>query len=190
MEMRVIQNLHCATAPCRMNGGDWVKGLISRVLHISHGQWTFRNFTLHDQQRGYLRLKNRNAVMAEIEVLMEMDPEDLPAESKFLLEIDYSSLLRSSFERQSYWVRAMKAARHAGRRVVNVQRNNGAAARRRQARQRASRSSQGRAIVDTSTVEQQIYNEMVLTASPARRRPHPEAIEAANPINKRLRHPD
>ena len=51
-EMRPIQNLHCATAPCRLNGRDWVSGLISRVLHVSHGQWTFRNFTLHSQQRG------------------------------------------------------------------------------------------------------------------------------------------
>ena len=83
--------------------------------------------------------------MAEIEVLLEMDPADLPVESKFLLEIDYSSLLRSSFERQSYWVRAMKAARHAGRRVATLQRNNGAAARRRQA-QRASNRTGTKAI--------------------------------------------
>ncbi len=188
-EMRVIQRLHCATAPCRMNGDDWVKGLISRVLHISHGQWTFRNFTLHDQQRGYLRLKNREAVLAEIGVLLESDPADLPAESKFLLEIDYSSLLRSSFDRQSYWVRAMKAARQAGRRVATLQRNNGAGARRRQAK-RASRRKETRATVDTTDIERQIYNDTVLVAGTSRSRPHPAAIEALNPCNKRLRHPD
>lgn len=38
-EMRVIQRLHCATAPCRMNGNDWVKGLISRVLHMDFSEF-------------------------------------------------------------------------------------------------------------------------------------------------------
>ena len=37
-----------------------------------------------------------------------MDPDKLPEESKFLLELDFDTLYNSSFERQSYWVRAMK----------------------------------------------------------------------------------
>ena len=155
--MQVIQHLHCATAPCRMNGNDWANGLISRVLHISHGQWTFWNLTLHDLQRGYLRLQNRKAVMAEIGVFLESGPADLPVESKFLLEIDYSSLLRSSFDCQLYWVRTMKAAMQAGRRVTTLlQRNNGAGTRRRQAKRMSSRT-ETRITVDTSIIERQIY---------------------------------
>ena len=114
---------------------------------------------------------------------------DSAAESKFMLEIDYSSLLRSSFDRQSYWVRAMKAARQAGRRVATLQRNNGAGARRRQAK-RASRRTEKRATVDTTDIERQIHNDTVLVAGTSRSRPHPAAIEALNPCNKRLRHPD
>ena len=101
-----------------MNGADWVKNFISRLLHISHGQWVLRNFTLHDQTRGYLRLQERRQVLEEMDRLAEADPADIPQESLFLLEVDFSSLLRLSFERQSYWVMAMKAARRAGQRAV------------------------------------------------------------------------
>ena len=57
-EMRLLQNFHCTASPCHMNGAEWVKHFISRLLYISHGQWVLRNFTLHDQTRGYLRLQD------------------------------------------------------------------------------------------------------------------------------------
>ncbi len=42
--------------------------------------------------------------------MMGIDPEQLPEESKFLLEFDLDLLHRSPVEeQQSYWVRAMKA---------------------------------------------------------------------------------
>ena len=43
--------------------------------------------------------------------------QEIPEGSRYLLELDYSELYNSSFESQSYWVLAMKAARRAGRRV-------------------------------------------------------------------------
>ena len=57
-------------------------------------------------------------VLSEIEKMVDMNPDKLPEESRFLLEMDFDSLYNSSFERQSYWVRAMKAARHAGKRAA------------------------------------------------------------------------
>ena len=96
-EIRLLQTFHCSASPCRMNGDDWVKNFISRLLHISHGQWVLRNFTLHDQTRGYLRLQERRQVLEEMDRLAEADPADIPQESLFLLEVDFSSLLRSSF---------------------------------------------------------------------------------------------
>ena len=46
-----------------------------------------------------------------------MPPEEVPEGSRYLLELDYSDLYNATFERQSYWVLAMKAARRAGRRA-------------------------------------------------------------------------
>ena len=112
-----------------MNGAEWVKHFISRLIYISHGQYVLRNFTLHDQTRGYLRLQDRQQVLGEIDRLADEDPANIPQESRFLLEVDFSSLRRSSFERHSYWVMAMKAARCAGRRTVACQSRRGASAR-------------------------------------------------------------
>ena len=155
-------------------------------MHVSHGQWTFRNFTLHSQQRGGPTLQNRAEVLEEIERLLDVEPEQLPAESRFLLEFDHSAMGRLSFARQSYWVRAMRAARWAGRRTALQHRRAGGGHHRRQARLPQGRTR----VVDTRAVQRRIDEEMGLATRPTRKRPHPAAIEAANPVNKRLQHPD
>ena len=48
--------------------------------------------------------------MEEIKRLFDVDPVQLLAESRFLLEFDYSTIERSIFVRQSYWVRAIRTA--------------------------------------------------------------------------------
>ena len=99
----------------RMNGSDWMKHFVSHLLHISHSQWLYRNFTLRETTRGYLRLKERQNILIKIDKLLDVNPNNIPPESRFLLEMDFDGLYRSSFEKQSYWVVAMKAAYQAGR---------------------------------------------------------------------------
>jgi hypothetical protein len=53
-----IQNFHLAMSSSFINGADWAKQFISTVLHITHSQWIFRNFSLHDNRHGYLHKKN------------------------------------------------------------------------------------------------------------------------------------
>ena len=113
-----------------MNGAEWVKYFISRLLHISHGQWVLRNFTLHNQTRSYLWLKDRRQVLEEIDQLVDEVPTNILQDSWFPLEVDFRSLLHSSFECQSYWVMAVKAARRAGKRDVVQQSYHGASAQR------------------------------------------------------------
>ena len=79
-EIAAIQDAHCATSPCRMNGSDWMKHFISHLLHLSHSQWICRNITLHDKVRGTLFLRKREDVLKELDSLIETDPEELPAE--------------------------------------------------------------------------------------------------------------
>ena len=45
-------------------------------------------------------MKERQNVLLEIEKLLDIDPANIPAESKFLLEMDFGGLYRSSFEKQ------------------------------------------------------------------------------------------
>ena len=49
-----LQSIHLRHIDCRMNGDDWTKQFIARLLKISHTQWFFRNFSLHDAQQGQL----------------------------------------------------------------------------------------------------------------------------------------
>ena len=50
-EFYQMQAQHSASSTSFLNGEDWVKQLISRILHITHSQWIFRNFSLHDKRQ-------------------------------------------------------------------------------------------------------------------------------------------
>jgi hypothetical protein len=57
-EIGRIKEVHCALSPCRIMGTDWMKSLVTHLIHISHSQWILRNFTLHDKQCGYYVCSN------------------------------------------------------------------------------------------------------------------------------------
>jgi hypothetical protein len=89
--------------------------LISKLLHITHSQWIYRNFTLHDKLCGYLHNRSLEDIRLTIEELAETSPEDIPEESKFLLEINFGNLTKTHIENQQYWIIALQAAITAGR---------------------------------------------------------------------------
>jgi hypothetical protein len=111
-----IQHYHLALSGSYLNGSNWTKPLISKLLHITHSQWIYCNFTLHDKQCGYLHNKTLKDIRLTIEELAETCPEDIPEESKFLLEINFGELTKSHIENQQYWIIALQAAITAGRR--------------------------------------------------------------------------
>ncbi len=107
------------------SGADWMKAFISHLLQFSHSQWIFRNYTLHDKQRGYLRLRLCSEVLRKIHKLLETSPSEVLPESQYLLDLDHSAMYKASYEEQAYWVLALKAARRAGRRAITTQRARG-----------------------------------------------------------------
>ena len=147
VEIAKLQRFHCTALLCRMNGSDWMKHFVSHLLHISHSQWLYRNFTLHDTTRGYLRLKERQNVLIKIDKLLDVNPNNIPPESRFLLEMDFDGLYWSSFEKQSHWVVAMKAAYWAGRQTADVRRRQRASNRRRATTTRVPRPTLDNAAV-------------------------------------------
>ena len=183
-EIAVLQRFHCASAPCRMNGDDWMRHFISRILQITHAQWIFRNTTLHDKIRGTLRLKERKDLLKEVGRLVDIDPMGVPPESRFLLEFDFDTLYRTSFEKQTYWVRAMKAARRAGRRTAQRQSRIGAGVRR-----RASKKRQLLPSLNTTQLEEQIMADVSIRSRYGTERPSTNGTDVDNPCNKRYRRP-
>jgi hypothetical protein len=75
-----------------LNRADWTKQFISKLLHVTHSQWIFRNISLHIKINRYLHKKKSEKVMLELESLAGIAPEDVPAESQFSLEINFGDL--------------------------------------------------------------------------------------------------
>ena len=61
-----------------LNGEDWTKQFISKLLQITHSQWIFRNFSLHDRTHGYLRNKKADKILQLINKLLDIAPEEIP----------------------------------------------------------------------------------------------------------------
>jgi len=76
-----IQNFHLAMSSSFINGADWAKLFISKILHITHSQWIFRNFSLHDKRHGSLLKKKADEIALELESLAGVAIEDVPAKS-------------------------------------------------------------------------------------------------------------
>jgi hypothetical protein len=111
-----LQDEFLAGANTLLTTESWIKSFISKLLHITHSQWIYRNISLHHARYGAMELHERRDLLREIDRLAELDPNLVPEESKFLLEIDFSQLKEDFTEKQRYWVRGMKAAIKAGRR--------------------------------------------------------------------------
>ena len=106
----LVQQWHLLTTESRMNWDKWIQGFIDILINISHSQWLLRNFTLHDKQCRFRRMKDKVEVILQIEELIHTDPNQILEHSCSLLEIDPNSLDSSSFYTQTYWVAAMVPA--------------------------------------------------------------------------------
>ena len=144
-----------------------------------------RNFTLHDQTGGYLQLQDRWQVLEEIVWLVDEDPANIPQDSRFLLEVDFSFLFRLSFACQSYWLMAMEAKQCAGRRATVYQSCCGASACCLDLQRQVSPPT-----VNTEVVVRQIYEDTVQVSRTTRQRSHHASIEVALSLNKRLKKSD
>ena len=62
-----IQGVHLALVCHRIHGEQWVRQFMSKILHITHSQWIFKNFTLYDRRKSWLRRKEMSKVMEKFE---------------------------------------------------------------------------------------------------------------------------
>jgi len=145
-----IQSFHLAMSRSYLNGEDWTKQFISKILQITHAQWIFRNISLHDKTQGYLRNKKADKILQIINEFADVPPEEIPDDSRFLLEINFTDLAKSHLETQTYWILAMEAAIKA----KSLESARGARAKR--IRRRLNTKIPGRTKLGITAVEQQI----------------------------------
>ena len=116
-----VQQRHLEHAESFMNGNDWVKRFITKLLQNTHSQWLFRNFTLHDKRGGELQQREIKQMREEALRLARTNPALLPKESRFLLELDEERYVTGNqyYTDKCYFLSAARAAMCAGRRKVS-----------------------------------------------------------------------
>ena len=114
-----LQRTCTPSARRHLSAASWAKGFLSRLLHLAHSQWIYRNVSLHDKSSGYLKRLRSRDMLRELGRLLETNPDEVPEDCRFLLEVDHASLEGASLDRQAYWILAVEAARGAGRVAVS-----------------------------------------------------------------------
>ena len=89
----------------------WSKGLIVKLLEVTHGQWLYRNVHVHDFLAGTIATERKEELRQAIEDELDLGGEGLAEEDMYLLDINLDNLESSSGEEHTYWLLAFRAAR-------------------------------------------------------------------------------
>jgi hypothetical protein len=111
-EITTIQRQYMTVNGSRISLDKWCTGLITRLLEITHGQWLYRNYIVHDPVSGTLATAKKEELLAEIERQRELSDTGLLEEDKYLAEVNLEDMATSSGERQHYWLLAIQTARN------------------------------------------------------------------------------
>jgi hypothetical protein len=65
-----------------MSLDKWSSGLITWLLEITHGQWLYRNFIIHDPLSGIIATGKKEELILEIERQWELGGAGLLEEDK------------------------------------------------------------------------------------------------------------
>ena len=108
--IRAVQKDYLAVVGSTWTVTSWMKGLVVKLLEVTHGQWLYRNIQVHDQVAGALASRKKEELRAAIEEVIGGKEDELAEEDKWLLEVNLDDLAVTSGEEQEYWLLAVKAA--------------------------------------------------------------------------------
>ena len=106
-EITAIQRQYIAVNGSRTSLEKWCMILITRLLEITHGQWLYRNYVVHDPVSGIIATAKKEELLVEIERQRELGEAGLLEEDKYLAEVNLEEMSNSSGERQHYWLLAI-----------------------------------------------------------------------------------
>jgi hypothetical protein len=197
-----IKSFHLAISSSYLNGEDWIRQFISRILQLTHSQWIFQNISFYDKTNGFLRNKKADEILQLINEFAEVTPEEVPNDSRFLLEINFSKLTKAHLESQTYWTLAVDAA--ITTKTLELARG----ARAKRIRSRLNTKIASCSKLGITAVQQQIRKDGMHRTTPQsdalqasdssqltidcffKKQPHPASIMADMMSNKRYRKPD
>ena len=109
-EITSIQRQYIAVNGSRMSLDKWCTGLITWLLEITHGQWLYRNYIVHDPVSGTVAMATKEEKLVEIERQRELGDAGLLEEDKYLAEMNLEEMATSLGEWQHYWLLAIQTA--------------------------------------------------------------------------------
>jgi hypothetical protein len=101
-EITGIQRQYYALNGSKMSLEKWSLGLITRLLEITHGQWVYQNFIVHNPVLGTIVTARKKELLWEIERQQELGGAGLLEEDKYLAEVNLEGLETTSGEWQHY----------------------------------------------------------------------------------------
>jgi hypothetical protein len=112
-EITGIQRQCYALNGSKMSLEKWSLGLITRLLEITHGQWFYWNFIVHNPVSGTIATARKEELLREIKQQQELVDAGLLEEDKYLGEVNLEGLETTLGEWQHCWLLAIKTARKA-----------------------------------------------------------------------------
>lgn len=88
----------------------WARGLMRKLLELTHRQWIYRNSYIHYKTPDGLSLRDHDRIMQQAESLMDTDPMELLPEHRALLDIDFEKLGEDAAMDRQLWVAEMESA--------------------------------------------------------------------------------
>ncbi len=80
----------------------WATGLITQLLQVAHGQWTYRCVLVHNRATGTMVNQHKAALLEKITMQLLMGAELLMEDDKFLLECNLSDIVTTNGKQQEY----------------------------------------------------------------------------------------
>ena len=69
LEAMAIQSDCVALGGCKISLDNWTKGLATKLLEVTHGQWLYRNMLVHDIVSGLKAAERKEELQMAIETL-------------------------------------------------------------------------------------------------------------------------
>jgi hypothetical protein len=106
-----IKSTHFHTTGKSSCATQWIVGLITHLLQITHTQWIYRCVLVQDCSTGVLISSHKAELLKEIEHQVALGPEELAEEDQFLLECNLGEIASTTGKLQGYWLLGIQVAR-------------------------------------------------------------------------------
>jgi hypothetical protein len=87
-EIVALQQQFYTVNSSQMSLVKWSSGLITQLLEITHGQWVYQNFMVHNPVSGTIVTAKKEELLLEIEHQWDLGDAGLLEKHKYLVEVN------------------------------------------------------------------------------------------------------